>query len=132
MHQIMRPRPCHACFFMIRRVASFASVVFALIAVLVLVHQPICEAEELHLPAAGGALHAASAPGDGDAPNCSIDAPVAVKAANPTAEEPRGASPQPAPASLNLRPATLVRLASTNAAPPPVPRYHARSARIQR
>lgn len=117
---------------MSRRTASFASLLFALIAVLVLVHQPICEAEELHLPAAGGALHAASTEGDEDVPYCSTSAPVAVKAASAAAEESRGVSLQPGPASPDLRPVTLVRLASTNAAPPPVPGYHARSARIQR
>jgi hypothetical protein len=117
---------------MSRRVASFASIVFALIAVLVLVHQPICEAEELHLPGTGGALHVASAQGDRDGPYCSIDAAVAVKAASGGAEKPRAARSHPAPAPLDLHAATLVRLATTSTAPPTVPRYHARSARIQR
>jgi hypothetical protein len=118
---------------MSRRIASFAALTLALVAVSVLVFQPICEAEELQLPMAGGTLHAAPPQGDEGTSCCSIAAPVAVKAASLAAEEPRCSTPQAAPELPTAScPATLVRLASTSAAPLPVPRYHTRSARIQR
>jgi hypothetical protein len=133
LHQMVRAGPCHACFSMSRRIASFAALTLALVAVSVLVFQPICEAEELQLPMAGGTLHAAPPQGDEGTSCCSIAAPVAVKAASLAAEEPRCSNPQAAPALPAVPcPATFVRLASKNAAPPPVRTYHARSARIQR
>jgi hypothetical protein len=112
--------------------SRFAALALGLIAVSLLVFQPICEAGELRLPDARAASQAATA---GDAEGefcCAIGTALPVKAASAAAEEPSCPAPEAGPGLPALRPSMLGCGAATSAAPPPPARYHARSARIQR
>jgi hypothetical protein len=117
---------------MSKPLASFAALALALVAVSLLVFQPICEAAELRLPDARPASQAAPAGGAEGESCCSIGTALPVKAASAAAEELSCAALEAASGRLVLRPSMLGCGASTSAAPPPPARYHARSARIQR
>ena len=104
---------------MSRRIARFAFLALGLIAVSALLFQPICEA---------------AAPGgdDGDV-CCSMAAPNALAAAPaPLTNGSSTTVAAPSVASPVFRPRILVPDALPAAAPPLVPRYYVRSARIQR
>jgi hypothetical protein len=108
----------------------FIAVAFALIAVSLLLFQPICEAGELR-EAHPASL--ATPPSDGAGHSCCLTLAAAPLPA-PTAatEMPSVAVPQPTLDSSALRPEMLFSGALASAAPLPVSRYYARSARIQR
>lgn len=103
---------------MSKRITSFARLAFALFAVSLLLLQATCEAAELSASAGESC--------------CLIGAPAPLQAATAAAEEPCLAIPCATVGLPALRPETVVAGAVASAAPLPVPRYHARSARIQR
>jgi len=112
--------------------ARFTALAFALIAVSLLLFQPICEAGELRLPEPQPASHATAAGGgDGDS-CCSIVAAAPLQSAAAAGERPGVAVPQPTRGLPTFRPEMLISGAVASPAPLPVPRYHARSARSQR
>ena len=107
------------------RLARFVFLAFGFIAVSALLVQPICEAAE-HVAASGG--------DEGDACCCPVAGPDALVAASPLAGEPSIPAPAVAVAAPVFRPRIVVSAAlpASAAAPPLVPGYYVRSARIQR
>lgn len=110
--------------------ARFTAVAFALIAVALLLVQPICEAGELGEP--HPASHAAAPDGGASDSCCLVLAAGALPAATAVPERPSVAVAQSTLASPTLRPEMIFSGAVASAAPLPVSRYYARSARIQR
>jgi len=115
---------------MSKRIARFAIAALGLVAVSLLLFQPICEAGQVRLPHAQLASQASAS--DGGDSCCSIVPAVAFQAATATAETLSVAVPEPTMGSPAFRPETLGCGAVASAAPLLVPRYYARSARIQR
>jgi hypothetical protein len=117
---------------MSRCIARFAFLALGLIAVSALLFQPICEAAERHLAQAHSASHATVPGGDEGDPCCSMAAPAALGTAALLAKGSSISVAGPTVRSLFFRPQTVIPGALASAAPPLVPRYYVRSARIQR
>lgn len=108
---------CHAWHKM-RRSASFAALVLALIAVSLLVLQPVCPADAAHV--CDDSASACWSPG--------LAAPAQLAAAAGVDEA--SVVSHGAIGSTAVGPQARVAAAAANSAPLPVPRYHARSVRI--
>jgi len=117
---------------MCKRITRFAVAALGLVAVSLLLFQPICDAAELRLPQAQAASQATAAGGDGESCCSMIVAVAPLQAATPAVERLSIAVPEPTIGSPALRPEMLFSGAVASAAPLPVSRYYARSARIQR
>ena len=111
-------------------IVRFTTVAFALMAISLLLWQPICEAGELREP--HPASHATALSGGTTGSCCLTLAAAPLPAATAATERPSVAVPQPTLGSPALRPERLFSGAVASAAPLPVSRYYARSARIQR
>jgi hypothetical protein len=114
---------------MSRPIARLTAVAFALIAVSLLLFQPICEAAELREP--HPASHATAPSGGAGDSCCLIQVAAPLPAATAATERPT-ALLQPTLGSPAVRPEMLFSGAVASTAPLPVSRYYARSARIQR
>lgn len=118
--QAVRTQRCHAAPEMTRR-AHFADVLLALFAVSLLVFQPICEADEArHYDDPAGSCHSIGLAAPAQSPAATVSQGAGFPIAGGVAGSP----------AVQAR--TLEAGAGLHALPLPVPRYHARSARIQR
>jgi hypothetical protein len=112
-----------------RRIARVVFFALGLIAVSALVFQPICDAAERHAHSAS--LAAAAGGGEG-ASCCSMVAPAALRTAAPLANASSIPAAVPSVVSPVLRPHVVIYDAQLAAAPPLIPSYYVRSARIRR
>jgi hypothetical protein len=109
------------------RITRFVFFALGLIAVSALLFQPICEAAERQ-----GAAHAAAAGGNEGDFCCSMIAPAVLRSTAPLANASSLPAAAPFVGSPVFRPHIVIYDALPAAAPPLVPSYYVRSARIQR
>jgi hypothetical protein len=110
-------------------ITRFVFFALGLIAVSALLFQPICEAAERQVQ---GAAHAAAAGGDEGDSCCSMIAPAVLRSTAPLANASSLPTAAPFVGSPVFRPHIVIYDALPAAAPPLVPSYYVRSARIQR